>query len=82
MESWICGRNFSFQNIVALVLGLVSVMLYHNVKLFTPDLCRGLLLAPITAVVFFSVERPGYLCHLTGTELNACGPLDVPHVAL
>lgn len=38
--------------------------------------------APITAAAFLSVESPGYLRHLTGTELNACGPLDVPHVAL
>lgn len=54
-----------------------------TMKLFTPDLCRLLSCWLLLQQQYFCLrESPGYLCHFTGTEVNACAPLDGPHVAL
>ena len=54
-----------------------------TMKLSTPDLCCVLSCWLLLQRECFSLlERPGYLYHLTGTEVNARAPLDGPHAAL
>ena len=84
MEFWICGRSFSFQNTIALVLGLLSIMLYHKVlvNFFSWLMPCTLLLVPITAGVLFSAWKARLSVPSYGHRGHACVSLDMQHVVL
>lgn len=85
MEFWTSGRNVAFQNVVALVLGLLyNYAVSPSAASFLLLICvlYSYLLTPITAGVFFSVSKVRFFIPSYGHRSNACAPLEMPHMVL